>query len=203
MNPCYAHIIFDEDDYFSPKKAIFDNRTKTGFLTTWSQNHAEELLQKKHWKCLSAFGMESSILRQICFERKHSRDNLLYFKYIVDLPDAVETCFDYDIVNTLASKTSLREITEEVVGMLSDYDAGKLSFSDGTLNKWLNRKTRDLEISGAACSDSYQQALMKYVENFVSKILWQAYSGNLRKLASDSSAIVFLFTEMCSFSVAL
>ncbi len=197
----YAHIIYDEELYFSPKKAIFDNRTKTGYLTTWSDLHSKELLRKKHWKCLSAFGMESSMRRELCFERKHSRNNLLYFRYFTDLPEVVETCFDYEIVSTLSSMASLREITEEVLTMLNDYDEGRLRFSDGVFNSWLESKAQSLV--SERNTELFQQALMKYVENLVSNILWQAYSGNLKKLACDSSAIVFLFTEMFSFSVAL
>ena len=199
MNLSYAHILYDDNEFISPKKAIFDHRTKTGFITTWSPEHATLLLEKKHWTCLSAYALESSMRRKIVFERKHSDTNLLYFKYELEIPESLESYFDFDVIEKVTRQLSLREVTEEIFKMLKNYQEGKAKFDDRTFASWLAGKLDEI-IADSCEKETLEKPIMKYVETFVSKIVWNSYSGNLNSLGKDLSAIVYLYTEMYTFA---
>lgn len=200
MNLSYAHILYNENEFISPKKAIFDHRAKTGFITTWSPEHATILLEKKHWSCLSAYALESSIRRKVIFERKHSDTNLLYFKYELEIADSIESYFDFEVVRDISDWLSLREVTEEIFKMLKSYQEGKTKFDDRTFSSWLAIKLNNTSIDNDA-KDILERSIMKYVETFISKIVWNTYSGNLHSLGKDLSSIVYLYTEMFAFAL--
>ncbi|RKX50535.1 MAG: hypothetical protein DRP32_02310 [Thermotogae bacterium] len=193
----YAHIIYDETSYFSPKKINFDHRARTGMMIAWSEEQAKELLDKKYWKCLSAFGLEASMRRKIIFERKHSDTNLLYFKYELEIPDAIEVFYEADIIEAISKRFSLREISEDIFKMMRNYESGTINFNDHFLNEWLiarlNSEKMELEVPERK---KLEKELMRYVEMLVSKILWNIYSGDLNAFRKDLSSMVYLFGEL-------
>ncbi|AKI97873.1 hypothetical protein [Kosmotoga pacifica] len=193
----YAHIIYDDETYFSPKRISFDHRTRTGIMVAWSEEQAQELLEKKYWKCLSAYALEAAMKRKLVFERKHSDTNILYFKYMLEIPEMLEAYYEPDTIETISSHFSLREISEEIFKMMRNYELGSLNFNDHFLNEWLMAK---LESGSPQLSPQekkkLEKELMRYIELFVSKILWSVYSGNLNDFRKDLSAIVYLFTEL-------
>ncbi|ACR80598.1 MULTISPECIES: hypothetical protein [Kosmotoga] len=193
----YAHILYDDNSYCSPKRATFDFRTKTGLMTTWSKEQAQELLEKKYWTCLSAYSLECSIRRKITFERKHSDVNLLYFKYSTELPESVESYFDFETIETISKFFSLRQITEDVYTMLKEYERGIMTFEEHFFSNWLIKIFEESEVEGDR--KSLEVFLMRYVEIFVTKILWNTYGGDLNRLRKDLSAIVYTYTEMKDF----
>lgn len=195
MTQKYAHILYRENDYLTPKRASFDHRTRTGFMTTWSSEHSGALLSSKYWTCLSAFGLESAIRRKVILERKHSDTNLLYFKYELEIPDALEGYFDASVVSEISGNLSLRETSEEVYKMLRDYEDGSLKFNDRMFSSWLAEKVGSLNLDEPG-RDRLEKALLKYVETLVSKILWSVYGGDLSRLGKDLSSIVYLYSEM-------
>ncbi len=195
MNHRYAHILYSESEYLTPKKAMFDYRAKTGFMTIWSCGQASLLLERKYWTCLSAFGLESATRRKIIFERKHSDTNLLYFKYELEIPEVLETYFDSQVISDVSSRFSLREISEEVFKMLREYADGLLRFNDQIFSSWLAKRLSSVDLEGQERRE-LETSLMKYVETFVSKIPWTVYGGDLKRMGNDLSSIVYLYTEM-------
>ena len=201
MNHKYAHILYNDNEYLTPKKATFDHRTKTGFMTTWSTDQASLLLKEKYWNCLSAFGLESAMRRKISFERKHSDTNLLYFKYELEVPDSLEGYFDATVVGAVSRHLSIRETTEEVYKMLRDYADGSLKFNDQIISSWLGEKVSSLYLENREKSE-LENALLKYVETIVSKILWNVYGGDLPRMGKDLSSMVYLYTEMLDLALS-
>ncbi|MBN2219002.1 MAG: hypothetical protein JW697_01855 [Kosmotogaceae bacterium] len=195
MNFRYAHILYRGDDFLTPKRATFDHRTKTGFMTTWSIDHSAELLKYKYWNCLSAYGLESAMRRKISFERKHSDSNLLYFKYELEVPEALESYFDQTTLEIISKNLSIRETTEEVYKMLKEYQEGSLSFNDQRFSSWLAMKTGELQL-GDSEKRELEKSLIKYVETIVGRVLWTVYNGDLPKMGKDLSSIVYMYTEM-------
>ena len=202
MNHKYAHILYNDNEYLTPKKATFDHRTKTGFMTTWSTDQASLLLKEKYWNCLSAFGLESAMRRKISFERKHSDTNLLYFKYELEVPDSLEGYFDATVVGAVSRHLSIRETTEEVYKMLRDYADGSLKFNDQIISSWLGEKVSSLYLENREKSE-LESALLKYVETIVSKILWNVYNGDLPRMGKDLSSMVYLYTEMLDLALSV
>ena len=200
MNHKYAHILYNDKEYLTPKKATFDHRTKTGFMTTWSTDQASLLLKEKYWNCLSAFGLESAMRRKISFERKHSDTNLLYFKYEMEVPDSLEGYFDMAVIGAVSSHLSIRETTEEVYKMLRDYADGSLKFNDQIISSWLGEKISSLYLENLE-KGKLESALLKYVETIVSKILWNVYGGDLSRMGKDLSSMVYLYTEMLDLAL--
>lgn len=200
MNHKYAHILYNDNEYLTPKKATFDHRTKTGFMTTWSTDQASLLLKEKYWNCLSAFGLESAMKRKISFERKHSDTNLLYFKYEMEVPDSLEGYFDMAVIGAVSSHLSIRETTEEVYKMLRDYADGSLKFNDQIISSWLGEKISSLYLENLE-KGKLESALLKYVETIVSKILWNVYGGDLSRMGKDLSSMVYLYTEMLDLAL--
>ncbi len=202
MNHKYAHILYNDKEYLTPKKATFDHRTKAGFMTTWSTDHASLLLKEKYWNCLSAFGLESAMRRKISFERKHSDTNLLYFKYELEVPDSLEGYFDATVVGAVSRHLSIRETTEEVYKMLRDYADGSLKFNDQIISSWLGEKVSSLYLENREKSE-LENALLKYGETIVSKILWNVYNGDLPRMGKDLSSMVYLYTEMLDLALSV
>ena len=195
MNYRYSHSLYSGDDFLSPKRATFDHRTKTGFMTTWSTEHSTDLLKHKYWSCLSAYGLESATRRKISFERKHSDANLLYFKYELEVPEALEGYFDPTILEVLSKNLSVRETTEEVYKMLKDYEEGTLRFNDQGFSSWLAGKVGGLLLSDGEKKE-LENSLIKYVETIVGRVLWTVYNGDLQRMGKDLSSMVYLYTEM-------
>ncbi|OAA30880.1 hypothetical protein AT15_09360 [Kosmotoga arenicorallina S304] len=193
----YVHIIYDETSYFSPKKINFDHRTKSGMMVAWSQEQAQKLLDGKYWKCLSAYGLEAALRRKIVFERKHSDINLLYFKYELEIPESLEAFYEAGTIKAISRYFSLREISEEIFNMMRSYDSGTINFDDHFLNEWLLSKLSFEEREEEQIKKKeLEKELMRYVEMFVSKILWNVYSGDLNAFRKDLSGIVYLFGEL-------
>jgi len=201
MNYKYAHILYREEEFLTPKRATFDHRTKTGFMTTWSAEHSSELLEYKYWNCLSACGLESSTRRKISFERKHSDANLLYFKYELEVPEALEGYFDPTTLEVISKRLSVRETTEEVYKMLKDYEQGSLRFNDQRFSSWLAGKVERLQISHSE-KNELENSLIKYVETIVGRVLWTVYNGDLPKMGKDLSSMVYLYTEMLDLTAS-
>jgi len=140
--------------------------------------------------------------RKISFERKHSDTNLLYFKYELEVPDSLEGYFDATVVGAVSRHLSIRETTEEVYKMLRDYADGSLKFNDQIISSWLGEKVSSLYLENREKSE-LENALLKYVETIVSKILLNVYNGDLPRMGKDLSSMVYLYTEMLDLALSV
>jgi len=194
MENNFSHILFYDNEYIIPKKGSFDYRTKTGFFIAWNDEQAKLFLNVKRMKCLSVYGLEGSVVRDIVFERRQSTANILCFKYEYVKNASIENYYQNDIIHPIIENVSLREVTENIYCMLKDYQHGVVNFKDRIINEWLNRILSGMD--KIEDKDMLEKALIKYVGIVTSKILWSVYHGNTNEMGKDISAIVYIFSEI-------
>lgn len=202
MKNSFSHIFFYDEEYIIPKKGSFDYRTKTGMIIAWNDEQAKMFLNVKRMKCLSVFGLEGSLVRDVVFERRQSTANILYFKYDYVKNKNIENYYQYEVIKPIMEQISLREVTEDIYCMLKDYQHGIVNFKDRVISEWLNRiliKVNDIDIK-----DSMERALIKYVGIVTSKLLWNIYHGDISEMGKDISSIVYIFSEVnCEWEKSL